>query len=314
VQELALEARGLTKRFGKVVALDQLDLALRPGEAVALVGSTAAGKSTAIRCFAGLARPTGGSIMLDGQPMTSRAALAGRRRIGVVGQEPAFHGWMTGRELVAFAADLLGVERDAARERIPLILDRVGLADVADRRIAEYALTLRQRLALAQALVGEPRVLLLDEPLGWLDPAGRSEVLRLLRGLRSSVSMVVATADLALAEATCERTVVLDHGVALATGPTRDVLERAAPREYVLETVTGPGLALAGLTARLDREAWVHEVTTVDSTLRIAVDDDPRAARELMPAIVATGLPVRALRRERPSVESLLERLRGERR
>ena len=311
MHELALEARALSKRFGKVVALDRLDLQVLPGERVAVLGDAAAGKSTAVRCLAGLARPTSGSALLFGEPVASRAGLAARRRLGVLGQEPGFYEWMTGRELLAFAVDLLGLDRGRAAERIAGTLERLGLGDVAHQRIGEYSLPLRARLGVAQAIVGEPEVVLLDEPLGWLDVAGRDEVIGILRELPLATAVVVATRDIGLAEALCERVVVLDGGRVIAAEPTIGLLDRAAPREYVLEAEPGSGVALAGLAARLAHETWVRDVAAVDSTLRIAVGDAARAERELLPAVVATGITVRTLRRERPPVGALVERLRG---
>jgi ABC-2 type transport system ATP-binding protein len=313
VHELALEARALTKRFGKAVALDGLDLQLRPGESVAILGDGAAGKSTALRCLAGLARPSTGEALLFGAPVSSRAGMAARRRLGVLMQEPGFYGWMTGRELLAFSADLLGLERTTASGEIAAKLERVGLGDVADERIGAATPARRQRLGLANALLGDPEVVLLDEPLGWLAPSGRGELLDLLRGLRGTTALLVATRDAALAEATCERTIVLDGGRVIAHEPTLRLLDRAAPREYVLEAEPGPGLALAGLAARLAYESWVREIASVDSTLRVVVDDQPRAERELLPAVVATGIIFRSVRRERPPVGAMVDRLREDR-
>jgi ABC-2 type transport system ATP-binding protein len=312
VHELALEARALSKRFGKVTALDRLDLQLRPGESAAVLGDAAAGKSTALRCLAGLARPSSGQALLFGEPITSRAGLAARRRLGVLCQAPGFYDWMTGRELLAFSADLLGIERSAVAEGIGATLERVGLVDVADERVADYTLARQQRLGLANALLGAPEVLLLDEPLGWLDMTGRGELLDLLRGLTESTALVIATRDVALAEATCEGAIVLDGGRVIATEPTLRLLDRVAPREYLLEAEPGSGLALAGLAARLAHETWVRDVGLVESTVRVVVRDQGRAERELLPAVVATGITVRSVRRERPPVGAVVERLRGD--
>jgi ABC-2 type transport system ATP-binding protein len=312
VHELALEARALSKRFGKVVALDHLDFQLRPGESVALLGDAAAGKSTALRCLAGLARPTGGAALLFGVPVSSQAGMAARRRLGVLMQDPGFYGWMTTRELLAFSADLLGLERSAVADSTAATLERVGLTEVADERIGNATPARRQRLALANALLGDPEVVLLDEPLSWLEPSGRGELLDLVRAFRGTAALVVATRDVALAEATCERTIVLDGGRAIAQEPTIRLLDRAAPREYLLEAEPGPGLALAGMAARLAHESWVREVASVDSTLGVVVADQPRAERELLPAVVATGITVRSVRRERPPVGALVDRLRGD--
>jgi ABC-2 type transport system ATP-binding protein len=312
VHEVAIEARGLTKRFGETVALDRLDLAVGPNESVALLGAGGAGKSTVLRLLAGLARPSSGRLTVAGVAPASRAGLAARGRLGMLAQEPTFYGWMTGRELLAFVADLLGIERREAGDRIAATLERVGLAAVADRQVGAYSLAERQRLGVGQALIGEPEILLLDEPLGWLDAAGASEVLGLIDGVRGSALIVIATADVALAEAACDRIVVLDAGQVLATAPANDLLARLGPRDYVIEIAPGSGLALAGLLARLSSEPWVRAVASSEGTLRVAVRDERRAAHELLPSVVATGLTVLGLRRERPGVDVLLDRLRGE--
>jgi len=312
VHELAIEARGLTKRFGQTVALDGLDLAVETGESVALLGAHGAGKTVALRLFAGLARPTRGRLTVAGVDPGSRAGLAARRRLGMLGQEPAFYEWMTGRELLAFAADLLGIERRAAPDRIVATLERVGLGADGDRDVGDYSMPLRRRLGVGQALIGDPEVLLLDEPLASLDATGASDVLGIIGGLRGSTSIVIATADVALAEMASDRIALLDAGRVLATAPTDELLARLGPRDYVIELAPGSGLALAGLLARLSSEPWVRAVDSSEGALRVAVRDERRADHELLPSVVATGLTVLGLRRERPDVDVLLERLRGE--
>jgi ABC-2 type transport system ATP-binding protein len=310
VHELVIEARGLTKRFGQVLALDHLDLEVPRAACLGIVGESGAGKSVAMRLLAGLARPTSGVVTLAGASLGSRRSLAARGKLGVLDQEPSLYDWMTGRELLAFTADLLGIGRSEAPIRIDTTLDRVGLAEAADRKIDDYPLALRQRLGLAQALVGDPDVLLLDEPLGWLDASGRDEMLALLRGLRGTLTMVIATGDLDLAEATCESVVVLDGGRTLVRTSIAELLERVASFVYVVEVEPGSGVALEGLVARLARERWVRRATLTGGVLRVAIADEDRARRELFPAVVATGLPIVAVRRERTDVPSLVGQLR----
>jgi ABC-2 type transport system ATP-binding protein len=310
VHELVIEARGLTKRFGQVLALDHLDLEVSRATCLGIVGESGAGKSVAMRLLAGLARPTSGEVTLAGVLVGSRRGLAARSKLGVLDQEPSLYDWMTGRELLAFTADLLGIGRSEAPIRIDATLDRVGLADAADRQIDDYPLSMRQRLGLAQALVGDPDVLLLDEPLGWLDASGRDEMLALLRGLRGTLTMVIATGDLGLAEATCDSVVVLDGGRALMRASIAELLERVASFVYVIEVEPGSGVALDGLVARLARERWVRRATLSGGILRVAIADEDRARRELFPAVVATGLPIVAVRRERTDVPALVGQLR----
>jgi ABC-2 type transport system ATP-binding protein len=311
VHELVIEAHQLTKRYGKVLALDRLDLEVPRGTCLGLVGESRAGKSVVLRLLAGLTRPTSGEVTLAGARLGSRQALPARRRLGVLDQEPSLYDWMTGRELLAFVADLLGVGRSNAGARVEAALEQAGLADAADRRIDAYPPPLRQRLGIAQALVGEPDVLLLDEPLGWLDPPGRLEIVALLGARRGSTTMVIATGELDLVEAVCDVVVVLDEGRVLARASTSDLLARLTPGAYVIELERGPGLAFEGLLARLAREPWVRDAAALDGTLRVTVADEIRAGHELLPAVVATGLQVVGVRRERPDVAALLAQLRG---
>jgi len=313
VHELALEARSLTKRFGKAVALDGLDLHVRRGESVAILGSSAAGKSTALRLFAGLARPSSGEVLVHGVHVASSAGLDARRRVGFVPQEPGLYPWMTARELLEFGAGLLGLDRGAVDGAVTDALARVGLAEAADQPIGGYGMPWRQRLAIAQALLGAPELLLLDEPLEWLDGPGQDDALALLERLRGVVAMVLATSDVDLAAATCERIVVLDQGRPVASGAAAVLLDSVGPRAYVFDLAPGDGLAQAGLVARLASERWVRGVSSTNGTLRVEVRDERRAERELLPAIVATGIGVEAMRRVRPEVDELIARLRTDR-
>jgi ABC-2 type transport system ATP-binding protein len=313
VHELALEARALTKRFGKAVALDGLDLQVHPGESVAILGAASAGKSTALRLFAGLALPSGGEVLIHGVRITSRAGLEARGRVGFVPQEPAFYSWMSARELLEFGASLLGMDRRAVDGAVGDALERVGLADAADQAIGAFGMPWRQRLSIAQALLGSPELLLLDEPLEWLDGQGQDDALALLQQLRGVSAMVLGTSDVDLAAATGERIVVLDQGVALAAGPGAALLDSVGPRAYLFELAPGDGLAQAGLVARLASEHWVRGVSSANGTLRVEVRDERRAERELLPAIVATGIGVEAMRRVRPELDEVVARLRTDR-
>ena len=313
MHELALEARALTKRFGKAVALDGLDLQVRPGESVAILGSGAAGKSTALRLFAGLARPSGGGVLVHGVQLASGAGLNARRSVGFVPQEPALYGWMTAREQLEFGAGLLGMDRGAVDAAVTDALERVGLADAADQAIGGYGVPWRQRLSIAQALLGAPELVLLDEPLEWLDGAGQDDALAILEELRGVVALVLATSDVDLAAATCERIVVLDQGKPLAAGASAVLLDSVGPRAYVFDLAPNDGLAQAGLVARLASERWVRDVSSANGTLRVEVRDERRAERELLPSIVATGVGVEAMRRVRPAVDEVIARLRTDR-
>ena len=292
-----ISARGLTKRFGKVVALDGLDLDVPPGAALGLLGPAGSGKSTLVRLLAGLVRPSAGSLTIGG----SRAgSLAARRRLGVVLQDARLYGWMTARETIAFGADLAGVPRSEMAGRIDDVAQRLSVTEVLDRRIASLDASTRGWLAVAQVVVGDPAVLVLDEPFHWLASDARRGVLGVLAGLRGKTTIVLATPHRADIDALCDHVAILEAGRLVRTGPVAagtvaDTGRRAAPA-YVIETDAAGGLALEGLVARLRSEPWVTEVGVTGGTLRVRVSDEARASRELLSAVVGTGVPVSAFR------------------
>ena len=170
---------------------------------------------------------------------------------------------------------------------------------------------MRQRLGIGQALIGEPDLLILDEPVSSLDPEGRRDLLELIGELRASATVVFSTHVLSDVERVCDRVAILDRGQLVIESPIEELLGRFAPPVYVIEADPGAGEALAGLAARLEREPWVGEATVEGTTLRVAVTDDARASKELLPAIVASGVPIAAFRRERPSLEDVFLQLVG---
>jgi ABC-2 type transport system ATP-binding protein len=210
-QELAIQTHALAKAFGKVLAVDGLDLEVPSGGVFGLLGPSGAGKSTTLRLLAGRLRATSGSATVAGVPVAfDRADL--RRRIGMLDERPGLYGWMTGWELLAFAASLAGVARADLDGRVNQTLERVGLLDAGGERIARYSSSMRTRVAIGQAVIGEPEVLLLDDPLGGLDPAARGEIVALLRDLGTQATVVMTTREPADAEAACDRVAILERG------------------------------------------------------------------------------------------------------
>ncbi len=158
----AITATNLTKHFPGVVALDDLTIDVPQGSIYGFLGANGAGKTTAIKILAGLSRPTSGSASVAGIPLTAGESY--KAKIGYLGQEPRFYGWMTGRQVLAYVGGFYPHVEEPLHRRIAEILDRVGIADAADRPTRTYSGGMRQRLGIAQALVGRPDVLLLDEP------------------------------------------------------------------------------------------------------------------------------------------------------
>lgn len=216
----------VTRRYGDVIAVRDVTLALHAGEATALVGHNGAGKTTLIKLLLGLVRPDEGTVRVAGvDPAGARGAEA-RRTLGFLPENVAFHGAMTGNELMSFYA---GLKRHSPRRNREL-LSMVGIADAADRRVSTYSKGMRQRLGIAQALIGEPRLLLFDEPTSGLDPDSRIDVFNTIDMLRGSgATVLVCTHALAEVENRVDRVAVMHRGSLLAAGTLEELREGMVP-------------------------------------------------------------------------------------
>ena len=228
----ALAVCGLHKRYGPVAALGGVDLEVGEGELVGLLGPNGAGKSTLVKIACGLVRPSAGSATVLGAPAGSAAA---QRALGYLAELFRFPDWCTAEELLELHQRLAGSDGGAAERRD--LLGQVGLADVPTRRIGTMSKGMQQRLGLAQALIGEPRLLLLDEPTSALDPAGRRDVRALLEGLRErGVAVLLNSHLLSEVELVCDRVAIIARGRLVAAGTPAE-LARAGGVE--VETAAG---------------------------------------------------------------------------
>jgi ABC-2 type transport system ATP-binding protein len=217
----AISMNGLTKHYGGVQALTDLTLDIPAGTVFGFLGPNGAGKTTALKVLAGLARATAGSATVNGVPVS--AAGDHRRHLGYLAQDPRFYGWMTGRETLRYVARFRGLGSDR-EEQISALLGRVGIADAADRRTSTYSGGMRQRLGIAQALVGRPAVILLDEPVSALDPIGRKDVLDLMRELKGETTVFYSTHILDDVQRVSDHVAILDHGRLVKAAPTHVLL------------------------------------------------------------------------------------------
>ena len=234
-----LEARGLTVRFGKVTALDGLELIAASGQVLAILGPNGAGKTTFVRTVATLLRPTSGELRVRGHDVRNDPVSV-RRDIGLAGQFAAVEPTMTGRENLEMTARLFGHPRPAARRAAAAVIEMLSLDEVADRRSGGYSGGQRRRLDLGASLVGGPRLLLLDEPTTGLDPAGRREVWDAVRNLVSAGTDVLLTTHyLDEANELADHVVVIDHGRAIAAGPLGD-LKASIGRDVIEVAVSDP--------------------------------------------------------------------------
>jgi len=229
-------ASSLTKRYGELVALDELTFSLRAGTVTGFLGPNGAGKTTTLRLLLGLAEPTAGEALVFGRRYRDLDDPA--RRVGAVLESNDFHPGRSGRDHLR----ALALAAEISRARVEEVLDLVGLERVAARRVKSYSLGMRQRLGLAGALLGEPELLILDEPANGLDPAGVHWLRGFLRGFaEQGRTVLVASHVLAEVAQTVDQVVIIDRGRLLITGPLTDLTERGQTLEQVYLELTAKG-------------------------------------------------------------------------
>lgn len=231
--------------------LGPLDFTMSEGEIVGLLGANGAGKTTTLKLLLGLLVPDAGKIELMAVPSTSEAW---RSQVGYLPEQPAFYEYLSGREFLAFAAELFGIDRSRAAEKVSALLQRVGLAASGDRPIRTYSKGMQQRLGLAQALLNDPKLLILDEPMSGLDPLGRRFVRDLLLELKSQgCSVLFSTHIIPDAEFVCDRIALMRTGALAAVGTFDQLLGRPSEFEVVYTRLVPPDRTEASPQGPSDR-------------------------------------------------------------
>jgi ABC-2 type transport system ATP-binding protein len=300
-----IRIENLVKTYGSVRALDGLSLNVEPGVVYGFLGPNGAGKTTSMRILSGLGRADSGRAwILDkeiGQPGSDVRSL-----IGVLPEEPAFYGWMTAREYLRdFIAPLYNIHGQVAVRRADELLEVVGLKDAANRRIGGFSRGMRQRMGLAQALVHRPPVLLLDEPVSALDPAGRKEVLELIETLRGQTTILLSTHILADVERVCDVIGIIVKGCLIVQARRDDLLARYMTPLFEIESDNGFGNWLEWVA----KQPFVTNVTVSNHTARVLVRDVHQAQKALLESLAREALSVRRFEMVQPSLEDVFLRL-----
>jgi ABC-2 type transport system ATP-binding protein len=273
----AIATRGLTKRYGDTLALDGVDLDVPWGSAYGLIGPNGAGKTTLLSILAGLRRPTAGSCEIG----------VDRRRLAVLVDTPGFESWLTAFEVVDLARNLVAPEVDRLRGEEVLV--EAGLEENMYRRVGGFSRGMLQRLGIAACLVGDPDLLILDEPSSALDPSGRREVLDLIGRLAHTKTVVVSTHILSDVQQVCDTVGVIDRGRLLFQGPLADLLSRTSGA--LLVHVRHP--ASANVEATLAAQPWVTEVDRLaPGRLRVVVSSADAAERGIARVLAEAGAVV----------------------
>jgi ABC-2 type transport system ATP-binding protein len=293
-----LRVTGLTKRYPSVIALDDLTLDLPRGR-IGLVGANGAGKSTMFRLLLGLAHPTSGRVEVCGIDV-AKDPIEVRSRLGYMPEHDCLPLDQTAADVVSTFGELSGLPARAARQRASDILDLVGLDEARFRPIGGFSTGMRQRTKLAQALVGDPELVLLDEPTAGLDPLGREEMLALVSRLGSfGISVLMATHLLDDVQQVCDHVVMIDGGKLVVSGATESLLERTGI--VTVDVGTRRDELVAGLT-RAGLRSAVEE-----GVVEVAVDGDHHMD-QVRDVIADLGLPLYRLSTRLTSLDEVFLR------
>ena len=295
--DLAIETRGLTKRFGERTALDGIDLDVPRGCAFGFLGPNGAGKTTIIRTLLGLTHATSGTMSLLGHPVPAERAQA-LQRVGAIVEEPRFHMHLTGRENLRIVAAVRGPE---TFERIDPALARVGLHERAGEKVKSYSMGMRQRLGVARCLLADPLLLILDEPTNGLDPAGIQEFREMIRAMveQEGRTVFISSHLLDEVEKTCDAAAIVDRGKIVTQGAISDLAAGGGARHELIVGVDDVDRALGVLGAN----ELVAEARRADEGIRVVLSGEPQTAAEINAELVRAGLAVTRLEPVRHSLE-----------
>ena len=308
----AIYCHGLSKHYGDIQALDGLTLSVPYGSIFGFLGRNGAGKTTTMRLLAGLALPTAGKAWVAGMETTSAKRQA-RLRFGYLPQDPAFYKWMSAREYLDYVGQIQGLGRTDRESQIDRLLALSDLQEAAMRRIGGFSGGMLQRLGIAQALMGDPPVLLLDEPTSSLDPAGRYEVLDMISQLRGRVTVFLSSHILTDIERVCDTVAILHKGRLVLVSGKDELLEQHPVNavELEFEPINGgsENETLAKFSAALQEKPWVASVKRENARLRVMVQDVSRGKQELLPLVMAHDLSLNRYEWVRPSLEDIFLQL-----
>lgn len=271
-----IEVRSLFKRYGGVEALRGLDLRVEEG-IFGFIGPNGSGKTTTIKLLLGALRPDGGEAHVLGYDCF-KESLEVRRRVGVLHEKAEYPKEMSGSEYLTFVGSLYGLRKGEARSRTNQLLESLNIKEAADRSIGGYSAGMKQRLGLAQALIGDPRLLLLDEPTANLDPLGRAEFLEMIKVLHRdrNVSFVIASHVLPELQKICDQVGVIARGVMLEQGSVADLTKKYSGNTFKV-TVSNPEV----LVEELRRVNFVEDTSLRDNSVWVRVSEPDRLYDEV---------------------------------
>ena len=307
-QELAIEAKGLTKRFGDFVAVDNLDLEVPTGTVVSLLGPNGAGKTTTVRILATLLRPDGGSARINGFDIV-KDGNAVRSTIALTGQFAALDPNLTARENVVLMARLRGRDRAAAAKIADELIERFAVAEFAGRLVKQLSGGEKRRVDLAAGLIEKPKVLVLDEPTTGLDPRSRQVVWTTIRQLvEDGITLLLTTQYLEEADALADRVVLIDHGREIAAGTPAELKAQVGDQRIDIVAADTDGFEQLRRTLS---DGFQLTLQTEQKTISIAAPDDVETLARVSAAVAESGIAVDEVALRRPTLDDAFLALTG---
>ncbi len=305
-----IEVENLSKRYGPTLAVSGVSFNVQKGEVLGFLGPNGAGKTTTMRVITGFLPPTEGKVRVAGYDVVEEP-LEAKRRTGYLPETPPVYPDMTVAEYLAFVARIKGVSRRDSKTRLDGIIEKCAVGDVRNRQIGKLSKGYRQRVGLAQALIHNPDVLVLDEPTAGLDPKQIIETRELIKGLAGQHTVILSTHILPEVSKTCQRVVVINAGQIVAVGTPDELMRRLQGFETVLVTVEGPAAAIIEKFQRVGGVNWVEprESSGDRVTLEVHSEKEKDVRAELARATVESGWKLYELKTSGLSLEEIFLKL-----
>jgi len=300
-----IEIKNLSKRYGPISAVKNISFRVNKGEVVGFLGPNGAGKSTTMKIITGYMAPTEGEVKVAGYDVFENP-IEVKSRIGFLPETPPLYGDMTVRAFLAFVARLKRVPPNKVRSQVQMALEKAGLTEVQKRIIQNLSKGYKQRVGIAQALVSEPELLILDEPTVGLDPKQVAEIRSLINSLRGNHTIVLSTHILPEVQATCNRIIIIDKGQIVA----EDSLEQLQQQLKGSKRVTIRVRRMSDtLLSQLKGLPGIQSVTTAKGMIEVATDGDPEHQERLSSAVVQSGAGLLEFKMSETSLEEIFLQL-----
>jgi len=300
----SIKTDNLSKHYGKIIALDKLNLEVPDNIVFGFLGPNGAGKTTTVKLLTGFSRPTSGDAWVADEKVGDGNYLL-NAKTGLLPDVPAFYNWMTGREFLYFVGELYDIPSGELKSRVGELLEMVELIEAGRRRIGGYSRGMRQRLGIAQALINRPRVLFMDEPTSALDPIGRREVLELILRLRESATIFMSTHILSDVERVCDMVGIINQGKLLTVSSVEALRHKYTHSAFEMEFIEDA----RPFAESLNQIPWLTEPKIVieggTPILRVSAVDIDYARRELPRLISESGLTLTRYELSQPSLEEI---------